>query len=246
MPQVVIGSDAELLPPEYVAEVRARAEKLVTEDNTPVDNIYSEKQMRLLTEPLYASWGGPASKTGQPRKFLAVANVGIFYALNQPPVVPDVMLSLDIEPAEQWEKFQKSFFMWEFGKAPEIAIEIVSNREGNKDGSKMDLYARIAVGYYVIYDPLLYLKAEPLRIYELSGKHYVRRESAYFDELGLGLMQWEGESSGWHSTWLRWTDREGNLLPSSQEQAARADQEAEKASRLAAKLRELGIDPDTV
>lgn len=253
MPQVVIAPGTELLPPEYVAEVRARADKLVTEDNAPVDNIFSEKQMRLLTEPLYTSWEGPVSTTGQPRKFLALANVGIFYALNQPPVVPDVMLSLDIEAAEQWEKFQKSYFMWEFGKAPEIVIEIVSNREGNEGGSKMDSYAQIGVGYYVIYDPFLYLKSEPFRIYELSGKHYVRRENKYFDELGLGLMQWEGESSGWHSTWLRWSDKDGNLLPSSQEQAARAEQEAaradreaEKAARLAAKLREFGIDPDKV
>ena len=31
---------------------------LVTEDDTPVDNIYSEKQQRLLTEPLFSGWGG--------------------------------------------------------------------------------------------------------------------------------------------------------------------------------------------
>ena len=28
---------------------------VVTEDGAPVENIFSEKQMRLLTEPLYAA-----------------------------------------------------------------------------------------------------------------------------------------------------------------------------------------------
>jgi hypothetical protein len=31
---------------------------LVTEDDTPVDNIFSEKQERLFVEPLYSSWPG--------------------------------------------------------------------------------------------------------------------------------------------------------------------------------------------
>lgn len=39
---------------------------LTTEDDTPVDNLPSEKQQRLLTEPLYSSWAGP----GESRPFL--------------------------------------------------------------------------------------------------------------------------------------------------------------------------------
>ena len=33
-------------------------QNLVTEGDTPVDNMPSEKQQRLLTEPLYSSWAG--------------------------------------------------------------------------------------------------------------------------------------------------------------------------------------------
>jgi hypothetical protein len=65
----------------------------VTEDDTPVDNIFSEKQQRLLTEPLYSSWqlqGGPA-------RFLALVNVGLFFAIDQPPYVPGMTLRLDVE-----------------------------------------------------------------------------------------------------------------------------------------------------
>ena len=65
---------------------------LITEDDTPVDNIFSEKQQRLLTEPLFSSWEGP----GEGRSFLALANVGLFHDVHEPPLVPDVMLSLDV------------------------------------------------------------------------------------------------------------------------------------------------------
>jgi hypothetical protein len=43
---------------------------LVTEDDEPVGSILSEKQMRLLTEPLYSSWTPPAGEEGAaPRRF---------------------------------------------------------------------------------------------------------------------------------------------------------------------------------
>jgi hypothetical protein len=73
-------------------------ETLVTEDETPVDNIASEKQQRLLTEPLYSSWAGP----GVGRTFLATANVGVFYHPRKSPIVPDVLVSLDVRVANNW------------------------------------------------------------------------------------------------------------------------------------------------
>jgi len=61
--------------------------------------------------------------------FVAAANVGIFSAIDQPPIVPDVFLTLDVQIADAWwEKKNRSYFIWEFGKPPEVAIEIVSNR----------------------------------------------------------------------------------------------------------------------
>ena len=43
--------------------------------------------------------------------------------------------------------------------------------------------------------------------------------------------------------WLRWWDRSGNLLLWSAEQS---EQERLRVKKLAAKLRELGIDPDAL
>jgi hypothetical protein len=41
--------------------VRPCLDDVVTDDDTPVDNMFSEKQQRLLTEPLYSSWQLPCS-----------------------------------------------------------------------------------------------------------------------------------------------------------------------------------------
>ena len=60
---------------------------LVTEDGAPKDSIFTEKQQRLLTEPLYNSWAAPVEGGA----FLALANVGWFYKWREPPLVPDVL-----------------------------------------------------------------------------------------------------------------------------------------------------------
>ena len=126
-------------------------EALVTEDDTPVDNMPSEKQQRLLTEPLYSSWSGP----GDGRIFLAAANVGVFPEPRNPAIVPDVFLSLDVQPHRNWwDKAHRSYFVWEFGKPPDLVVEIVSNQKGNEVGRKRRRYAAMGVEYYVINDPL--------------------------------------------------------------------------------------------
>lgn len=240
-------------------------EHLVTEDDTPVDNLPSEKQQRLLTEPLYSSWTGP----GAGRTFLAAANVGIFYLARNPAIVPDVFLSLDVEVAQEWwQKEHRSYFLWEFGKPPEVAIEIVSNTEGGEDGEKRQKYARMRISYYVIYDPLRQVLPDVLTVYRLSGFAYERQASTQFPDLQLGLTLWEGPYEGKHDTWLRWTDEHGVVIPTGKERADQAEvqvgqahQRAEQerlekeqafqqlaqarqhAERLAALLRQLGHEP---
>ncbi len=257
-PEAVPSAAAEL-PPELIPCV----DDLVTEDDTPVDNIYSEKQQRLLTEPLYSSW-----KPG--RLFLAVANVGLFYAVRKPPLVPDALLSLDVEaPADLRPKKNRSYFIWEFGKAPEAVIEIVSNKEGGETTDKMQTYAQIGVLYYAIYDPDKRVQEEPLRVFVLRDKSYVPCPAEWLPVLNLGLTLWHGQFENTENVWLRWCNREGNVIPTgaeradqekqradderqraeqaaqrAEEAAQRADQERQRADRLAAQLRELGVSPD--
>ncbi|MBW4649983.1 MAG: Uma2 family endonuclease [Kastovskya adunca ATA6-11-RM4] len=236
---------------------------LVTEDDTPVDNLISEKQQRLLTACLYSSRSGDVP-------FLATANVGLFYGIKQPPLVPDVLLSLEVSVPEDWsQKQNRSYFVWHFGKPPEVAIEIVSNTVGNELGSKLRDYARAGVAYYIVFDPLQFLDDVVLRVHQLQGTSYRLLDDCWMEQIELGVTLWEGSFEGKHYTWLRWCDRSGNLLLTGDERAEqerqraeqerqraeqehqraeqerqRAEQEHQRAERLAELLRARGIDPD--
>jgi Uma2 family endonuclease len=223
---------------------------LITEDDTPVDNLLSEKNQRLLTEPLYSSWAGP----GHERTFLVAANVGLFVVPRNPAIVPDVLLSLDVTVPEDWWT-TRSYFVWEFGKAPDVVIEIVSNTKWEEKGTKLNAYARAGVAYYVIYDPFKNLGEEVLEVYELRAREYVRRPDTWLPDVGLGVTLWEGTFEELHGTWLRWCDREGVVIPTGAERAEserqraeserqHAESEHQRAERLAERLRELGVDPD--
>lgn len=229
---------------------------LVTEDDTPVDNFQSEKQQRLLVEPLYSSWSPEFP-------FIAAANVGLFYALKQDPIVPDVMLSVGLEmPADWSQKQNRSYFVWEFGKVPEVCIEIVSNREGDelflsrksqqkgKIATKKDIYAQIEVPYYVVFDPLKQLqKSEEmngalLRIWKLTAGQYCELEPPFWlEKVGLGLTLWEGTFEGVTGKWLRWCDITQQIIPTG---AEGRDMERSRSQRLAERLRSMGINPEDV
>ena len=100
---------------------------LITEDDTPVDNIFSERQMALLRTSLYDSWPGP----GDGRTYVAMANVGIFTMAEQTVLVPDLLVSLDVRaPDDPFLKINRSYFIWNYGKPPDVVVEIVSNAKG--------------------------------------------------------------------------------------------------------------------
>jgi len=196
----------------------------VTEDDAPVDNFFSEKQQRLLTEPLYSA--RVAERLGRP--LLAAANVGVFYGEGQPAIVPDALVSLDVElAADLWPKANRSYFIWRFGKPPDAVVEIVSNREGGELGSKRERYAQLGVAYYVVFDPQRMLGEEILQCYELRGRTYAPCAGGWLGDVGLGVRLWEGEYEGMTAVWLRWCDREGNVIPTGAELAEAERQRAE-------------------
>jgi hypothetical protein len=236
-----------VVPPEAIPNL----DGVVIDDGAPVDGIITEKHMRLLTEPLYASWPGP----GDNRPFAVLANVGLFHAVKEQPIVPDVMLTLDVDwPQDLSQKQYNSYFVWIIGKFPEVAIEIVSNREGGEDTTKMSKYAKLRILYYVIFDPDDLLGGGVLRAYRHNGQKYQPLAPEWLEEIGLGLKLWHGEYQNHSGTWLRWCDRQGKVIPTGAERADEEHQRAEAATqravqaeqdadRLRAKLRELGIEP---
>lgn len=154
-------------------------------------------------------------------------------------------------PTDWSQKQNRSYFVWEFGKVPEVCVEIVSNRKGNELDSKKDDYAQIGVAYYVVFDPLQQLQREGelngnlLKIWVLTAGQYVEMsEPFWLQTVKLGLTLWNGEFEGQESTWLRWCDdREGRVIPTG---AERADEAELKAQRLAERLRAMGVDPNEI
>ena len=219
---------------------------LVTEDDEPVDNFFQDKQMNLLTDSLATSWSGA-------RPFLTASDVGIFSTLQDPPLVPDMLLSMGVEfPSDILAKKHRSYYLWHFGKPPDLVIEVVSNAKGGEDTTKLTGYARIKVPYYVIYDPEKILGTRPLRVFQLSPLDYVEQVGAALPGLGLKLTVWNGLYDGLQADWLRWTDKAGNLLLTGQEASLQANNQAraaeeqtraaeERVRKLEQALREAGI-----
>ena len=211
---------------------------LVTEDDTPVDNFFSEKQQRLLTEPLYSSltaWSGQ-------RSFVVASNVGLFFAVRSPPLVPDALLSMDVDlPVTS---------------SPRAIGLILSGNTASRRtwSSRSSPIARAGrtrrswpptpwprIPYYAIFDPEKLLSAEVLRGYRLDGTEFHKMdEPLWFPGVGLGLRIWQGRYEEHDNTWLRWVDARGGPVPTGQE---RAEAERQRGERLAAQLRQLGVEP---
>lgn len=263
---------------EFVTELDIS--HLVIEDDTPVDNFQSEEQQRLLVEALYSS-----KAILQP--FLAAANVGLFYRIKGDPIVPDVMLSLGVQRPDDFSQRQnRAYFVWEFGKVPEVCIEIVSNTEGDeltlskksqkkgKTTVKKDICAQIGVRYYAVFDPLRQLQGKDemngalLRVWSISPDGYPEitppqgineiGESIWLNTVGLSLTVWEGQfEEEVTRLWLRWCDRDGQVIPTGAEgreierqgrefERQRAESECQRAERLAERLRAMGVNPDAI
>lgn len=222
---------------DFPEAARPKVDHLITRDETPVDSTFFERLMRLLVEVLYCSWAGP----GEGRSFLAFANVGLFPEPKQTPVVPDVMVSLDVDTIpDPNEPESNSYFVWVYGKPPDVAFEFVSDKRGGEATHKMRVYARVRVTYYVIFDPKNRLGQGVLRVFELRAGVYQPTDPRFLVGVGLGLVLWDGEYEGLRTQWLRWCDKDGRLLPTPLEAKQRAEQ---RADRLAEKLRSLGVDP---
>lgn len=222
----------------------AAIEHLETEDDAPVDNLFSAKQQTLLKRALYSSWTPPPleEQPETPRTFLADAHIGVFYSPHDSAVVPDFFLSLDIEPHQDWyAKEHRSYFAWEFKKTPDVVVEIVSNRKGGELGEKLRRYAQLDVTYYIVYDPQQLLSTEVVRVYERGvGKRYRLRKDWQLPEVGLRMILWQGEFEGHTDAWLRWCDAAGNVIPTGEERArleAAARLEAEEQTRREAAAR---------
>ncbi len=224
------------------------ADELPCSDDTPVDNELQELIPSLLKSILQILWSDRLDW------FFGI-DMGVYYHPEQPPIVPDGFLSLNVERFYD-EDLRPSYVLWEEEVAPILVLEVVSNTIGGEYTTKLVRYAQMGVLYYVIYNPKRRRKAK-LEIYKLVNGSYELQAAnpLWMPEIGLGIGNERVNYGGLTRDWLYWYDESNQRYPSPSEQielerqkatvaSQRADLESQRAERLAAQLRALGIEPE--
>ena len=207
-------------------------------DEPPVETELHLEQIMLLIKSLKWLWKDRTD-------FYTAGNLSIYYSPKQKKSEdyrgPDFFVVLGTE-----KKIRKSWVVWdEDGQYPHVIVEILSPTTAKTDrGLKKELYQnKFRTPDYFWFDPYTLEFAG----FSLTNGKYQPIEPnekghLWSEQLGLYLGIYQGL--------LRYFTAAGELVPTSEEsaeiEAQKAKQEAQKTERLAAKLRELNIDPDTI
>jgi Uma2 family endonuclease len=244
------------------------AEDLPCSDDTPVDSELQELIPGLLKAILLDLWRDRTD-------WLFSIDMAFYYKPKDRStnVAPDGLLSLGLKSPPD-ENLRSSYVLWDEKVIPQFALEIVSKTAGKEYTAKFKIYQSIGILYYLIYSPLSKRKAR-FQLYQLIDGEYVLQSDGskpyWMPEVGLGIGA-ENQSYGNNRReWLYWYDENDVRYPTPMERAeqlerrveaeatgrsaaeqlaateAAARTEAEqRADLLAAKLRELGVDPDSI
>jgi Uma2 family endonuclease len=231
------------------------AEELPDSDDTPVDNELQSLIPNLLRAILAMLWAERMDW------FLGI-DMGVYYSPGADAIVPDGFLSLGVERFKAGGKLRLSYVQWiENNIVPIWVLEVVSKKPGGEYDGKMALYAEIGVLYYVIYNPDHWKrdKHSAFEVYRLVDGIYKRQTGnpVWMPEIGLGIGCEVGVHEGCTREWLYWYDQQGCRFPAPanviEQERLRAEQERLRANlleqqleNLRAKLRERGIDPDSL
>lgn len=233
-------------------------------DGKPVENAFEHPQSTLLSDVLLPS----LDALHRDGNYFVGADTGIYWHHTKPDplrgckspdwyYVPNVTRLLD-------GQFRRSYVLWHEGVRPLIVMEYVSGdgseeRDQTPFTGKFWVYERgICATYYLVWEP----DAPRIELFELvRGRYQVREPDEngryWLPEMEVQFGVWRGEYHGYTADWLRAWDRHGNMLPTAAERGdafrrraeaerQRAETEKERAEKLAARLRELGVDPDSV
>ncbi len=194
--------------------------------------------------------------------FFVGGNMFIYYSVNQVKnrdfKGPDFFVVLDVENTDI---SRKAWVVWnENGRYPDLIIELMSPSTAEIDkNQKKEIYQKVfKTREYFIFDPF---DPNSLQGWRLNGDFIYQEIPAnennwrFCETLDLWLGNWDGIILREKATWLRFYDKNSNLilLPEevakqqiliAQEQKIIAQEQARKAEILAARLRELGENPD--
>ncbi|MEG4303759.1 Uma2 family endonuclease [Microcoleus sp. D3_18a_C4] len=158
------------------------------------------------------------------RRATVLANQFLYYAQGFPKVrvAPDVMVIFDVEPGGR-----DNYKIWEEGQVPKVIFEITSPGTKSEDqNNKKDLYERLEVQEYWLFDPRGEWIPEQLRGYRLGVEGYQLIRDNRSDVLQLRL-EIEGKILGFY--------REDNgdklLIPDELASALKAERQRAEAER---------------
>jgi Uma2 family endonuclease len=235
--------------------------QLPESDGTFVKNFQEHPQSLLLTSSIR-----PVLDRLHPdRQYCIGQDCGIYWRLTEPPErgaeAPDWFYVPNVPPLLNGVG-RRSYVLWKEFVAPLIAIEFVSGNgsqerdptspfasEAGKAGKFWVYEQAIRIPFYAIYE----VEKASVEVYELIANHYQQilpnqRGHYPIAPMGVELGIWQGQEANQILPWLRWWDSAGDLLLTGEERAEwekqRAEQEKQRADRFAAKLREMGIDPE--
>ncbi|MGM3306749.1 Uma2 family endonuclease [Anabaena sp. WFMT] len=193
----------ELLPEDFIL------------DDEPVDNVNQPSLAAALTESLQI-----AGKL--PETALSTTNYGICATVNDKFVVkaPDWAYIPQITVSR--EQVKRSYTPHKQGEIPVVVMEFLSDTNGSEYSSKRTyppgkwfFYEEVLqIPNYLIFEPdsgiLEVHRLQDLRKYQLrspdENNHY------WLEEMELFIGVWEGKRENRQGYWLRWWDKEGNLL----------------------------------
>lgn len=218
------------------------SEELPDSEDPPTDHQLQHLIPTLLEAILALIWA-------ERQDWYFGADMGIYYNGKEPPIVPDGFLSLGVQRFID-EELRSCYVMWEEQKAPTLVLEVVSKIYCGEYNTKNKIYAKLGVLYYAIYNPCR--RKSQFELYRLEQGKYIliSGNPIWLPEINLGLGREIGTYQGITREWLYWYDEQGQkfLTPEEriqEEQKLRLEAE-QKAEILAQKLRELGIDPETL
>ena len=235
----MLSSDRNTLP---------TSEELPCSDDTPVDNELQNLLPNVLLFLLSNIWANRMD-------WYFGVDMAIYHttgASPRVPVVPDGFLSVGVE-RKKGGRSRRSYVVWEENEVvPMLTLEMVSDTAGGEYDDKLNIYARLGVLYYVVYNPEFWQRDghQPFEVYKLVNGNYQLQvgEPYWMPEVSLGIGRCQMMFGNVVQEQLAWFDQSGDRYLTAEERLEQErrekEQERREKERMAQYLRSLGIDPD--
>jgi Uma2 family endonuclease len=204
-----------------------------------------------------------------PNEIFIGTDINVYYDINHLNWYkrPDWFAVVGVSRLYEGQDLRNSYVMWQEGIYPFVVVELLSPGTENEDlgrtvrqrgnpPTKWQVYEQVLrVPYYIVFSRY----TSELQAFRLVAGEYEAAELTngrlLIPQLKLTLGLWQGSFENIERLWLRWFTLEGEMILTpaeesavAQERAILAEQEVvevrQQAEKLAAKLRELGIDPN--